>query len=347
MSRLDVERLTGFFGERLRADEVRLDGLRALSGGAIQENWAVDVVWHALGRTHVTPVVVRSSAQGAIAESSSRAREFELLQAVYDAGVTVPEPLWYGEPSWLGREFFVMRRVRGVASAHRIVRDMSLAPDRNLLTERLGEEIAKIQSVGARRLGALERPSRHPALAFVDSARGWLDAHAAALPAIEWGLRWIERNVPDRRTWHAKHLVLAHRDLRTGNYMIDANGLTAILDWEFAGWSHPLEDLGWFCAPCWRFGRAAAAGGIGSRDDLLRGYNRVSGGRVAPADIAFWETVAQVRWAVIALQQGERSRSGQQPSLELALTSHLVPQLELDLLRATGIDFEVSHGRAP
>jgi hypothetical protein len=39
-----------------------------------------------------------------------------------------------------------------------------------------------------------------------------------------------------------------------------------------------------------------------------------------------------VRWAVLALQQGERHCSGEQRSLELALTGRMVPELEFDLL---------------
>ena len=44
---------------------------------------------------------------------------------------------------------------------------------------------------------------------------------------------------------------------------------------------------------------------------------------------------AHVRWAIIAIQQGERHVSGQEPSLELALTAHIVPELELEILRMT------------
>jgi hypothetical protein len=39
-----------------------------------------------------------------------------------------------------------------------------------------------------------------------------------------------------------------------------------------------------------------------------------------------------VRWAVIALQQAQRHLSGEQPSLELALTGRMVPEMEFDLL---------------
>lgn len=127
-----------------------------------------------------------------------------------------------------------------------------------------------------------------------------------------------------------------HGDFRTGNYLVDDAGLAAILDWEFAGWGDPMADLGWFCAACWRFGRAELeAGGIAPRAALYRGY-KSGGGRVDHAAVRYWETVAHLRWAIIALEQGERHHSGRERSLELALTGRIVPELELTIVRELG-----------
>lgn len=41
---------------------------------------------------------------------------------------------------------------------------------------------------------------------------------------------------------------------------------------------------------------------------------------------------------VIALQQGQRHLSGEEPSIELALTARLLPELELDILHMTGAE---------
>ncbi|MNY26375.1 Phosphotransferase enzyme family protein [compost metagenome] len=118
--------------------------------------------------------------------------------------------------------------------------------------------------------------------------------------------------------------------------MVDGNGLTAILDWEFAGWSDPLEDLGWFCARCWRFGAdALEAGGIGQREDFYQGYESVSGRPIDRAQVAYWEVMAHMNWAIIAIQQAERHLSGEEDSLLLALTGHIVPELEYEILRMT------------
>jgi aminoglycoside phosphotransferase (APT) family kinase protein len=344
---MNASQLAEFVAAKTGAVTVLVENVRKLSGGAIQENWAADLVIS--GGTHAgdLQVVVRRDAPSGVSDSHSRAQEFALLRAAFAAGVTVPEPLWLGDRAVFGRDFFVMRRVAGAAAGHRLVKDMTLGGDRVALTQRLGEEIAKIQRVQpAPPLDFLERPGTHPALHFIARSRAYLDAYHTPFPALEWGLRWLELQVPDAGQWRDDQLVLAHRDFRTGNYMVDGNGLTAVLDWEFAAWSHPLEDLGWLCARCWRFGQqgaAKAAGGIGSREDLLAGYNRVSGRQVTPAALYYWEVFAELRWAMIAIGQGERHISGREPSLELALTSHIVPELELHILRMTGIDFSAEE----
>ncbi len=128
--------------------------------------------------------------------------------------------------------------------------------------------------------------------------------------------------------------MLLHRDFRTGNYMLDTGGITAILDWEFAGWGDPHEDIGWFCAQCWRFGaNAREAGGIGSRDAFYAAYERAAGRRIDHDRVRYWETFAHARWATIARRQTDRHRSGAERSLELLLIGTLEPELDDVLLR--------------
>ena len=315
------------------AQDVQLQTVKLLTGGAIQENWLLELEVTGGNYAGHLAVVLRSDAASAVSSSHSRAQEFALLQAAFAVGVTVPEPLWLGEKSVFGRDFFIMRKANGIAAGHRIVKDMNLGGDRELLTERMGEEMARLHRIQPPNdnLAFLSVPELSPAQQGIQSFRQFLDQHHTPFPALEWGIRWLERYAPQ-----TTELVLAHRDWRTGNYMLDEQGLTAVLDWEFAAWSDRLEDIGWFCARCWRFGQFHnEAGGIGSRAALYRGYERIYGQPLDWQHVYYWEVYAHVRWAIIAIQQGERHVSGQEPSLELALTAHIVPELELEILRMT------------
>ena len=326
--------LARFIVGQAGARQVRIADAVRLSGGAIQENWRVHVHIDGGAFDGANAFVVRTDSPSGVAMSHGRAQEFALLRAAFEAGVTVPEPLWLCEDrDLLGRAFFVMRCIAGTAAAHALVRDTTLGGDRVQLTERLGRELARIHSIRPPRadLGFLPACAGAPALAAVRRLRATLDAHHTPHPALEWGLRWLERHAPPRGD-----IVLCHGDFRTGNYMVDAHGLSGILDWEFAGWGDALQDIGWFSAKCWRFGaHAQEAGGIGSRDDFYRGYERERGVQIERSRVRYWEVMAHVSWAVIAIGQAERHWSGEETSLLLALTGYIVPELEYEILAMT------------
>ncbi len=329
------EALEAWMRQAAGADHVSIAEARPLSGGAIQENWLLEIDVQGGAFAGRQELVLRTDAPSGVAVSHSRAEEFALLRAALAAGVTVPEPLWLCEdPQVLGKAFQVMRKAEGVALGSKVVKDLRLAPDRDALAERLGRELARIHSIrppheGLEFLGA---PPPDPALADVARLRHFLDALEIPRPTVEWALRWAELHAPPP----PETVCLVHRDFRTGNYMVDEAGLTAVLDWEFAEWGDPACDLGWFCAACWRFGKPELeAGGIAPRESFYRGYEAEAGVGIDPQRVAYWEVMAHIRWDVIALQQGERHVSGAEASLDLALTGRRAAELDMALLRLT------------
>ncbi len=305
-----------------------------LSGGAISLNLAVTLEVDGGTRNGRHAAVLRTGSASGVSASLGKAEEAAVLGAAFAAGATVPEPLFVGaDPALLGAPFYIMRRAPGIAAGHRMVK--AAAPQRDLARE-LGRQLGRIHTVrpGAPGLGFLPLPTPSAALQAVADYRGWMGRFAGSDPVLAHGLRWLSVNAPP-----PGDLVLCHRDYRTGNYMVEdgpdgTRRLTAIIDWEFAGWSDPMEDLGWFCAASWRFGRHdREAGGLADRADLYAGYQETAGRPVDPRAVAYWETAAYLRWAAIALQQGMRHSSGTEPSLELALTGRMLPEIELDLLR--------------
>ena len=323
--------LARFLATASAARTVEITALSPLGGGALQENWGLDARFAGGALNGDQRLVLRTDAATGIAASLTRLQEFAVLQAAFAAGVTVPEPLFASEDHavW-GKSFFIMRRVNGTAAPDRLTGDLTLDPVFPALAERLGRELARIHMI---------RPPR-PDLAFlapyaevrptrlIAGFRAYLDRHPAARPVLEWGIRWLETHILP-----SAEPVLCHHDFRTGNYMLDGATLTAILDWEFAGWGDPHEDIGWFCCKGWRFARLdREAGGIAERAPFYQAYESESGRSIDPRRVRFCEVFASVRWAIIALQQSDRHMFGGERNLDLALTGRRATECELEIL---------------
>ncbi len=323
--------LARFLAGASGADAVEVTGFTPLRGGAIQENWALDARFSGGALAGEQRLVLRTAAPTGVAASLGRLEEFAVLTAAFAAGVTVPEPLWASdEPEIVGKPFFTMRRVEGTAAAHRITRDPALDPALPVIAERLGRELARLHTIRPPRadLAFLASYERVGPAYLIAGFRDYLDRHPTPRPVLEWGIRWLETHIP-----LPTDAVLCHHDFRTGNYMLDGIELTGILDWEFSGWGDPHEDIGWFCCKGWRFARLdREAGGIADRAPFYRGYESELGRSVDPQRVFFWELLASVRWAVIALQQSDRHMIAGERNLDLALTGRRATECELEIL---------------
>jgi aminoglycoside phosphotransferase (APT) family kinase protein len=327
------ENLARFLRSAAAARAVEIVEARRLSGGAVQENWLlvadIDGGPHA-GRQKL---VLRTDAATFLSMSSDRATEFAVQRLVHAAGVTAPEPLFLCcNPAVVGRPFFIMRWMPGAGDGQRIV-DGALGGARDQLAARLARELATLHGMRPARdaIAGLGEPPADPAMARLRPLVRFLEAHAEPHPVAEWGVRWLLRHAPPAAT-----PVLCHGDFRTGNYLADEVGFTALLDWEFAAWSDPDEDIGWFCLGYWRFGAyERAAGGLVPRTAFYRAYEAASGRMLDLARVRYWEVMAALRWLVIALEQRDRFLRGGERSLQLLLNGRRPAECELEILRLT------------
>ena len=334
--------LEPWLARELGAERVTVTGAALLAGGAVQQNWRLDVEVTGGPRGGKHAWVLRTDAAASLDVSLDRLSEFHCIEAAHRAGVKVAEPIAAsGDPALLGRPFAIQALVGGNAQGRRIVRDPALAEFGDGLARAIGIELARIHSVRptAGVLPFLPVPVVNPSRREVAQMRKSLDGASEPRPALELILAWLDRNAPEPST-----IALVHGDFRTGNYMVDKGRLTAVLDWEFCHWGDPREDLGWFIARCWRFGNDdKVAGGIAKLASLLDGYNGLADIKVTASELAYFEVLAAARWAAISLLQGDRFIQGGERSLELALTGLMPPEMEWDALDI--IDRLTARGR--
>jgi aminoglycoside phosphotransferase (APT) family kinase protein len=318
------DELAAVVGEDLGA-AVRIEHLEPLAGGASRELWSFDLVVGDESR----PCVLRRDPEGA-GDPAGRRREWEVLRAAYDRDVPVPEPLWFvGSDEGAG---FVMERLEGEAIPRRLLREDRYATARERLTAQVAAAAARTHAIPLADVPSVEAPEGAPAEASIAALEAELDRIGEPHPALELGLRWLRRHLPE-----PVEPALVHGDLRTGNFLVDENGLVAALDWELCHAGDPAEDLGWLCIRSWRFGADdRPAGGFGSRDELVEAYAAAGGREVSREELRFWEVFGNVRWGVICLVQADAHLSGALHSLERAAIGRRTCEPEWDLLAMIG-----------
>ncbi|KAA1419302.1 phosphotransferase family protein [Nocardioides humilatus] len=306
---------------------VEVASVERLAGGASADLAAVDAV-DATGVAHA--LVMRTS--GGQPTGGLRAgipAETAALRSAETAGVPVPSVVaaFVGDPV-LGDGYLMTRR-EGQALPAKLLRDPEFAGLREVLVADAGRALAGIHRASPDGLARLGPRDQLDALAALHRSFG----HAN--PVFDLALQWLADRLPD-----PVRDAVVHGDFRMGNLLCDADGLVAVLDWELVHLGDPDEDLGWFCAPAWRFGGAGPAGGLGSREELLSAYAEASGRTVDPERLRWWEVLATIKWGVICQYQASRVLTGGERSIEHALIGRRVTEVELDLLLLMGADVD-------
>lgn len=320
--------------ERTRS-EAKVKALQPLFGGACQDNYKVELSFSGGDFAGDRRVVLRSDANQSLPGSVNRAQEFQVIQAAVAAGVRTPPARWLSEGLVRpGAGAYFLDWAEGEAIGRRVVKHPELAAARETLPEALASELAKIHTVTRASAPSLEidrdgQRGKGPAEAALAYARLMANRMREPHPAIELALRWCADHAPAMA-----EETLVHGDFRTGNFLVTPAGLSAVLDWEFAHFSDPMEDVGWICVRDWRFGQnQLPAGGLATRQRFYDAYARASGRAVDPAQVHWWEVMGNVRWAVGSVMQGERYLSGEESDLELIAIARRAVEMEYEALR--------------
>jgi len=319
----DPDALARALGRALGPD-LRVDGLRRVSGGASRETWLFDA-YRPGGEQH--ELVLRRD-PGAHGGATDRATEYALLVATAAAGVAVPRPVLLLQPGDGLGAGFVMQRIEGETIPRRILRDAQYAAARPRLARQCGGIAAAIHATDVSSLPDLPMLD---AAAQLEQYRSLLDALGEPHPALELGLRWLAERLPPRSPTPR----LVHGDYRNGNLVVGPDGVRAVLDWELAHLGDPAEDLGWLCVRSWRFGLDdLVVGGFGELDELLAGYQDAGGDAPDPAVVHFWMTFGTLKWGAMTVLQTFAHLEGAVRSVELATLGRRVVEMEWDLLDA-------------
>jgi aminoglycoside phosphotransferase (APT) family kinase protein len=282
---------------------------RPLTGGASRSTWQCTV-----GDDEI--VVQR--------QTPDADRDMTIEASTLAAAASVPAPpLIAHVVGDDGVSNLVTRHVPGETIARRILRDDRYATARERLVDQLGRAAARTHRIDPAAIPGLQRSDP------LSTTQAMLDELGEPHPTFEMALCWLRDHRPPDRP-----ITVVHGDLRLGNVIVDDQGLAAVIDWEIAHLGNPVSDLGWLCAPAWRFGSPLPAAGVGTREALLAAYADEAGVEVPLDELRWWEVAASLRWGVICMHQADRHRSGAVRSHELAAIGRRTCETEHDLFLA-------------
>lgn len=290
----------------------RLVSARRLSGGASQETYRLEV------ETKDGPLALamRRAAGGlehaVDATGPGLAVEAELFRIAREAGVPEPEILAVLEPGEGLGPGFVMEWLEGETVGVKILRAPELEAIRPKLAFACGEVLARIHGIDPVATGLTDHLATVPTRDYVEQVWARYRSFDTSLPMIDYTARWLLEHLPPE-----SEPRLVHNDFRNGNLMVSPEGIVAVLDWELAHLGDPVRDLGWICTNSWRFGRhELPVGGFGRLEDLLDGYESVSGIRIDPEHVRFWQVFGSFWWAAMSLQMAFAWRNGVDRTVE-------------------------------
>ncbi|MBU6318945.1 MAG: phosphotransferase family protein [Alphaproteobacteria bacterium] len=303
-----------------------LAGWTRLTGGASRETYRIEAVVD--GRQRFL-ALRRAPGDGAsaVGEGSSIALEAALIAAARRAGVEGPDVRMSLIPEDGLGAGFLMDWISGETIGSRIVRRPEFAGVRSKMARACGEILAHLHAVDIETeelSGALPHMTPEEAVCRTLTSYRELDSPQ---PMIEFTARWLLEHLPkENRT------TLVHGDFRCGNFIVDpGEGILAVLDWELAHVGDPMRDLGWLCTRSWRFGvNELPVGGFGQYQDLFEGYEAVSGYRVDPVSVRFWEVFGSFWWSVGCLQMAQSYRTGAETSLERPAIGRRSSECQID-----------------
>ncbi|MGO8969332.1 MAG: phosphotransferase family protein [Myxococcaceae bacterium] len=316
------------FLQAVRGQDVHVEAMAPLAGGACQDMHRLELTT-ALGPVRL---VLRSDARLPLPASLGRREEFAVVEAARAA--RVPTPAVHHLTEGLvrpGAWAYFMDWVDGEAIGRRVVKAKELSGARERLPAQLAQALAQVHTVTPASASSLplQKVAGGPVQGGLVFVRGMLDGLKEPHPTLEYVFRWLVSHAPQEAP-----SCLLHGDFRTGNFLVTADGLAAVLDWEFARWGTPAEDVGWLCVRDWRFGQnALPAGGLATREAFFEAYASASGNRLDPRTVHWWEVMGNVRWAAGSVHQGERYLSGEESDLEYVAIARRAPEMEWEALR--------------
>lgn len=274
---------------------VELSGWQRAFGGNARQAFAFDATWPD-GRT--LPCILLSQVAGKHVDSDTAA-EFAALRALNGSDVRSPAALLLdADGAVTGSPAIVLERMTGKASAVDFLGEANPLRGR-ALSEDLARATADLHrfdwQAGGLVAGADDPIDAQIATWQSNFRKDRLEPH----PVLDWLFGWLRAYAP-----RPVRLSLVHGDLRPGNFLYEADRLTALLDWEMAHVGDPAEDIGWIYRKLWSPERFLPL------DDFLKIHASQAGFAIPRRSVIYYRIFSEAKFAAISTAAAHHFATG-------------------------------------
>jgi len=319
--------------ERLLGDEkvsrlarryaaIKVNGLRRLDGGNARLAWSAALSCQdAQGQVRAFDVIVLGRAEpGQISVEAST--EYAVLSVLDRLQIQVPTPYALDfDGSMAGIPAIVLQRLPGTASLSDFRAAGNLGRRRESLLQ-VADCLADVHAVPISEFDQTFEPNtgfgEH--LAYWDAT--FRSVATKPVPGLAWVYRWLREHLPAD-----DDPVAVHGDIRPGNFLVDNDELTGVLDWEMAHAGNRLEDLTWMYRHTWTPEQVL------SFDDFLARYEQRACVGFSDRDVRYFRVFSEAKFATISLAASFAFHERGAANLRLADRAALVPESLTECLR--------------
>lgn len=339
-----LERLAAWLATKIDgAQDVRIEDVDRAAMGHSAETLVMTISWEATAGAQVLDVVVRvrPPAPGLL-EPYDLARQFLVLRALEPTAVKAPRALWL-EPTGdvLGREFYVMERLRGQVYERGYPEELAADPDRlRRMCTGIAEQIAAVHTV----------PLSGTGLESLGDGRDYLTTELVhwngeiermrrgAVPALDQLAAALRERQPEQ----CATVALVHGDTKPGNFAFEESEVTAVFDWEMTSVGDPLADVGWAEVNWTMPGYFTAARGALTCDEFVALWQDLTG--IAARHRPWYRALQLFKMAAICFVGGQLVDRGHSRDIRLVDMAYAVSPLTVRALGELGIEDVADHG---
>ena len=252
------QRLLAWLGDRLPGvSNLHMDGLRGPKGtGFSSDTLMFSLGYQEAGEARRRDMVVRLEPAGdfGLFPEYDVALQFNVMRALADTSVPVPEMFWLEEdPAPLGNPFYVMEKLEGQVPsdsppyhAEGWLYDASPGERGRVWNSGL-DAMSEVHKLDWRKpeFGFLKAPlagetTLNAQIRYWDKFLDW-GLERGRYPLINRGFDWLVAHEP-RET----EVGICWGDARISNQIFKDHGAIAVIDWEMVFVGNPVADLAWF-----------------------------------------------------------------------------------------------------